>query len=63
LPLAGEVEDLVVKTCWLELCTEAVLALWVLVEVVEILVGDVPMVVVVTEVLIACWGCTSIIHF
>jgi hypothetical protein len=63
LPLVGGVEVLVVKTCWLELSTEVVLALWVPVEVVEILVGDVPMVVVVMEAIAACWGYTSIVHF
>jgi hypothetical protein len=59
----GGVEVLAVKTCWLELSTEVVLALWVLVEVVEILVGDVPRVVVVMEASAACWGYISIIHF
>jgi hypothetical protein len=65
LPLIEEVEDLVVKTCWLELSTEVVFALWVQVEVevVEIWVGDVPMVAAEKEVLVAYWDCISIIHF
>jgi hypothetical protein len=65
LPLIGEVEDLVVKTCWLELSTEVVFALWVQVEVevVEIWVGDVPMVAAEKEALVAYWDCISIIHF
>jgi hypothetical protein len=47
LPLVRGVEVLAVKICWRGLGTEVVLALWVQVEVVEVLVGDVPKVVVV----------------
>jgi hypothetical protein len=49
LPLIVEVEVLVVKICWLVSSTEAVLVLWVLVEVVEVAVEDVSMVVAVKE--------------
>ncbi len=49
LPLIVEVEVLVVKICWLVASTEAVLVLWVLVEVVEVAVEDVSMVVAVKE--------------
>ena len=49
LPLIVEVEVLVVKICWLVSGMEAVLVLWVLVEVVEVAVEDVSMVVAVKE--------------
>jgi hypothetical protein len=49
LPLIVGVEVLVVKICWLVLSTEVVLVLWVLVEVADEVVEDVPMAVAVKE--------------
>jgi hypothetical protein len=63
LPLIVEVEVLVVKICWLVSSTEAVLVLWVLVEVLEVAVEDVSMVVAVKEEGAAYWDFIAIIHF